>query len=920
MKHKKKKKKKSGVPEEEQTLSENHVTEGNEQIFVGPTLRNLSVTLQRGHLIGVCGNVGCGKSSLISAILGRMDVTSGTVAVSGRIAYVSQQAWVTNDTLQDNILFGSSYEADRYKQVVEACALNVDFSTFPAGDATEVGERGANLSGGQKQRLSLARAAYSKTDLVLLDDPLSAVDVHVGHHIYQQCIQGLLKGRSIIFVTHNLQYLKDCDKILVMKDGQIAEQGSHDHLLASGGEYANLLRLFNNEDKQNIGVEPEQDEQVEVTRISDIISDGDITKSSHDEQNLINQNCNFISKETKSSDSKDVSGTGKLITEESLDTGALQLPVVHKYILAMGGYLILLLVFVCFCLPVAGVTTAGWYLSYWLEQGGGNTTMIQGNLSIPSNRVIDHPDLEMYLLIYAAFIPVLIISTLLRSFSLMKATLRASSHLHNIGFMQILHCPTSFFDATPVGRIVNRFSADLDEIDVRLPMNAEVFLTNVLQVIASMAMIGYVSPWFLLASVPLAVFFFSLMIVFHVCIRQLKCLDNITRSPVISHIGMSVQGLTCIYAYRKTGQFVRKHCELLNTNSVAVFLFYAANRWLALRLDLVSAGVGFLTALLIVATYDHLNPALAGLALSYSVQMSGLFQFTARLAVETEARFTSVQRILEYCDVSEQEKSVAVTNNQLSKDWPKTGVINFSGVRLRYKNDVPLALKDITFHIESHAKIGIVGRTGAGKSSLTVALFRLTELEAGKILVDDVDISTLSLNDLRSRLSIIPQDPVLFAGNLRYNLDPFQQFSDADIWQALEKCHIASMVKSLEHQLDTTVVESGNNFSVGERQLVCMARALLRNSRILVLDEATAAIDSETDALIQQTLKEAFTECTMLIIAHRINTVIGCNKILVMEEGMIKEFDTPANLLSNPISKFKSMYDADNSTRPESFH
>ncbi|CAG5134056.1 unnamed protein product, partial [Candidula unifasciata] len=267
IKHKKKKKKR-GVPEEEETLSENHLTEGSEQIFVGPTLRNVTLTLQRGQLIGVCGNVGSGKSSLISAILGRMDVVSGTVAVSGHVAYVPQQAWVTNDTLQDNILFGSSYEADRYKQIVEACALSADFSTFPAGDATEVGERGANLSGGQKQRISLARAAYSKNELVLLDDPLSAVDVHVGHHIYQRCIKGVLKGRSVVFVTHNLQYLKDCDNILVMKDGQIAEQGSHDQLLSSGGEYANLLRLYNNEDEQSIGIAPEQEERLEVTRIS----------------------------------------------------------------------------------------------------------------------------------------------------------------------------------------------------------------------------------------------------------------------------------------------------------------------------------------------------------------------------------------------------------------------------------------------------------------------------------------------------------------------------------------------------------------------------------------------------------------------------------------------------------------------------
>lgn len=888
----KSKKKKKDI--EEQKLSEN--TEEENPIFSGPSLINVNFKVKKGQLVGLCGNVGCGKSSLINAVLGRMTLTSGTVAFSGRIAYASQQAWIINDTVRENITFGQTYDAVRYKRVVEACGLLPDLEVLPQGDMTEVGERGSTLSGGQKQRVALARAAYSYCDLILLDDPLSAVDIHMANHIFRQCVTSFLKGRSVILVTHHMQYLRDCDLILVMKEGVIVEHGSHEELLDKPDEYANLLRLYNKETDQS------------SREHGEFVPAGASVKASNEFQTSVLQKT-MSGDNMKNTDIADC----KLIQDETITRETVSWHLLHQYILAMGGYCALSLVFFCFSLPVAGVATAGWYLTFWLRQGGGNTTLAVANLTMLSPRVVDHPDLDKYLLIYGAFLPALMLALVFKCLSLMKTSVKASSCLHDRGFTQVLRAKMSFFDATPVGRIVNRFSGDLDELDSRLPMNADIFLTQILQIFAALAMIAYVLPWFLIAVIPLGALFFILMFVFHKCVHDLKYLDNKTRSPIISHMGTSIQGLASIDAYQKSADFFKKHCDLLNSNAVAVLMFYAANRWLALRMDIVSGVIAFLTALLILLTYDHLNAAMAGLALSYTVQLAGFFQFTARLAVETEARFTSVQRILEYCDLTDLEPSTA-NSSKIQSNWLTDGAIKFSNVNLRYRSGVPFSLRGVTFQVEAGKKLGIVGHSGAGKTSLTAALFRLVELDSGQVTIDDVDIATLALDDLRSKLSIIPQDPSLFVGTLRYNLDPFQNFSDADIWKALEKCHISQMVRDLENQLDAKVSENGNNFSVGERQLICLARAFLRSSKILVLDEATAAIDSETDALVQQTLKEAFTNVTMLIIAHRLNTVIDCSHILVMEDGQVAEFDNPANLLANPRSKFKFMLDATDSS------
>uniref|UniRef100_A0A8C5LMW9 ATP-binding cassette sub-family C member 5 n=1 Tax=Leptobrachium leishanense TaxID=445787 RepID=A0A8C5LMW9_9ANUR len=916
-----------------------------------PVLLNVNFTLKKGKLIGICGSVGSGKSSLLLSILGQMTLLKGTVSVAGNIAYVAQQAWIFNASLRENILFGQEYDGEIYKKTLEACSLNPDIKALPAGDLTEIGERGVNLSGGQRQRISLARALYSDRSLVLLDDPLSAVDVYVADELFKAIKTGM-QNRSVLFVTHQLQYLSECDEILFMKNGYIAEQGTHQELMEMKGDYAALFQsmqdgnIINSKVKQFL-----KNQDVRVRNLSfthpveitdggknegltmeagnnednkEVILGGDHTESNvhsaendgqeaeqdDDEDGDENESVQESEGKSVSLNYNEEEKVRELMQVEEKGSGTVPWSIYGVYIKAAGGCFLFFANALLFILTTGSLTFCNWWLGYWINQGSGNTSAIINNSTLPSSSMRDNPQLHFYIHIYVFSMVAALLLRFIRGYVFVKSTIKASTRLHDQLFHKILSSPIRLFDTTPIGRILNRFTKDLDEVDTRLPSQIEQLLQNLIHVMFCLGIISSVFPWFLLSVIPLSILFYTINKAAKILIRELKRLDNISHSPFISHVTSTLHGITTIQAYCKGNDSIHKFQKLLDTNHVPFFLFTCATRWLAVRLDLISITIITLTALCIVLMHGHIPPAYAGLAISYAVQLTGLFQFTVRLATETEARFTSVERINYYIENLDSETPSHRHETSPPSNWPQQGKIRFENVKMRYRENLPLVLKNISFSVEPREKIGIVGRTGSGKSSLCMTLFRLVELEEGLITIDDICISKIGLHNLRKKLSIIPQEPVLFVGSVRSNLDPTSQHTDEEIWKALERTHMRGQVEKMETQLFAEVTENGSNFSVGERQLLCMARALLRNSKILLLDEATAAIDNETDALIQKTIEDAFSDCTVLIIAHRLNTVFHCDKILVMDHGVILEYDKPSVLLSNEKSVFHSMMTA----------
>ncbi|XP_061602841.1 ATP-binding cassette sub-family C member 12 [Cololabis saira] len=877
-----------------------------------PALRNISFTLPKGNLLGICGNVGSGKTSLISCILEQMHLLDGSVAADGTFAYVSQQAWIFHGTVQENILMGEPLDQDKYERVLDVCSLRADLDILPHGDQTEIGERGLNLSGGQKQRISLARAVYSNKDIFLLDDPLSAVDAHVGKHIFEECIKKELRGKSIILVTHQLQYLEFCDDILVLEDGEVREAGSHPALMKANRRYAQLISNYQMEQSKT---QKEEDDPPDPDQLKEAglrqRADSGIVNPAFDMEGEIDDG-------TTDDKKSPVKTVDQLVSQESSTEGSVSWRVYHRYCQAAGGYIMTFLTIFIMVLMIGSTAFSSWWLSYWLGEGNGTSIINNATAQPASNQgdVSQNPQLHFYQMVYGVTVIVMVLLAVIKCFFYTFVTLKASCKLHDTMFKKIMASPMSFFDTTPAGRILNRFSKDQEEVDTVLPLNMDPFLQFCFIVTFTILIIASIFPFLLVAVVVMGALFTLVLFIFQRSIRHMKKMENISRSPCISLTTSTLQGLSTIHAYNTRDSHIKLFKSLNDVNSNHYLLFHSGTRWLSFWLDFMASTMTLLVALFVVlSSNDVISPSLKGLAVSYTIQLTGILQYVVRQSTEVEARFNSVERLLEYITDCVSEAPRHVKEAQIPDDWPKDGAITFQGYKMRYRQNTPIVLNGLDFLIRPGEKLGIVGRTGSGKSSLGVALFRLVEPAGGTILIDGLDVMAIGLKDLRSKLSIIPQDPVLFIGTVRYNLDPFNNYTDDDIWAALDKTYMKDSISRIEGKLQAAVLENGENFSVGQRQLLCMARALLRNSKIILLDEATASIDAETDTLIQHTIKEAFHDCTMLTIAHRINTVMHADRILVMDQGEAAELDPPEVLTQRPDSMFSSLLTAANTVK-----
>lgn len=855
-----------------------------------PTLSGIHMKVERGMSVAVCGMVGSGKSSFLSCILGEIPKLSGEVRVCGSAAYVSQSAWIQSGNIEENILFGNPMDKRKYKNVIHACSLKKDLELFSHGDQTIIGDRGINLSGGQKQRIQLARALYQDADIYLLDDPFSALDAHTGSELFREYVLSELADKTVIFVTHQVEFLPAADMILVLKEGQIIQAGKYDDLLQAGTDFRSLVSAHHeaieamdipthssSEDSdENESLDaPIRTSKKSISSVNDIAS---LAKEVHEGSSEIKEK-----KKAKRSRKK------QLVQEEERVRGRVSMKVYLTYMAAAYKGLLIPLIIIAQTLFQFLQIASNWWMAWANPQTEGDEPKVT-----PTTLLLVYMALA-----FGSSCFIFVRAVLVATFGLAAAQKLFFNMLRSI-----FHAPMSFFDSTPAGRILNRVSIDQSVVDLDIPFRLGGFASSTIQLIGIVAVMSEVTWQVLLLVVPMAIVCLWMQKYYMASSRELVRIVSIQKSPIIQLFGESIAGAATIRGFGQEKRFLKRNLYLLDCFARPFFCSLAAIEWLCLRMELLSTFVfAFCMVLLVSFPRGSIDPSMAGLAVTYGLNLNGRLSRWILSFCKLENKIISIERIYQYSQIP-SEAPPLIEDFRPPPSWPVNGTIQLIDLKVRYKENLPMVLHGVSCTFPGGKKIGIVGRTGSGKSTLIQALFRLVEPAAGSILIDNIDISGIGLHDLRSHLSIIPQDPTLFEGTIRGNLDPLEEHSDKEIWEALDKSQLGEIIREKGQKLDTPVLENGDNWSVGQRQLVALGRALLKQSKILVLDEATASVDSATDNLIQKVIREEFRDCTVCTIAHRIPTVIDSDLVLVLSDGLVAEFDTPLRLLEDKSSMF----------------
>ncbi|KAF8317717.1 ABC protein [Clavulina sp. PMI_390] len=853
------------------------------------SLQSINFSIPRGGAVhAIVGRIGSGKSSVLYGIIGEMRRTSGSVQIGGTTAYCAQTPWIQNASLRDNITFGREFVAEKYWRIISEACLEPDLDLLPDRDLTEIGEKGINLSGGQKARVNLARVLYSEADVVLLDDPLSAVDAHVAERLFNDAILSLkARGTAVLLVTHALHFLPFVDHVYCMNDGTIQEEGSYQELVNSQGPFSELVKDFGHVDakKEEEGEEEEGNADPGITEKAKSTTMG--TKSS----------------------------PKVLMQKETRRTGQVKSDVYKSYFVSGGGIPVFILVFGCIVITQGAQVVGSYWLVWWQEYqfGGSNGLYMAG---------------------YAGLGLAQALGTFASGAALSFMSNLASANMHGNAFETALHAPMSFFDTTPLGRIIGIFGKDMDTIDNTLSDSIRMAVLIISALIASVILLSII-VWYFLFIISVILFGYTLLAIFYTSSsRELKRLDGILRSFLYAHFAESLSGVATIRAYNVSARFLKDNGRYIDRENAALYLFTATQRWMSIRLDFLGALLTLSVALVSVFGANGISPAKTGLLLTEIVGISQFLGMMIRQTAEVENNMNAVERVYQYSNerTIPQEASYDDSPDTISPDptWPSVGKIEFKNVTMSYREGLSAVLHGLSLDINGGEKIGVVGRTGAGKSTLMAILFRLIELSSGSISIDGVDISKLGLKRLRSGLSIIPQEALLFSGTVRSNLDPFGEHDDAELWDALRRAHVGASLSptgpastvapnhpSRTFTLDTAIEAEGANLSVGQRSLLSLARALCKNSQIVLMDEATASVDVETDHNIQETILREFKDKTLICIAHRLRTIINYQRIVVMDKGDVAEFDAPLNLFDREDGIFRSMCETSHITRDD---